>query len=102
MTKERSHPEDRCERCGGQNVTWFAPSELWNKAHGVYDILCPVCFVNLAEAAGIRPTAWQIGPEHHEPSLPRCAICGELQQGHMGSGHMFLPGGRALNREVTR
>jgi len=33
-----------------------------------------------------------------EPSLPRCAICGELQQGHMGSGHMFLPGGRALNR----
>ena len=26
------HPEDVCERCGRENVTWFAPSDLWNRA----------------------------------------------------------------------
>jgi len=59
----RAHPEHRCERCRGPNVRWFAPSPLWNAAHGEWDILCPICFVQLAEAAGIDPTAWQIAPE---------------------------------------
>lgn len=64
------HPEDFCERCHRPNVTWFAPSDLWNKAAGDrHDILCPVCFVQLAEAYGIRPTAWKVAPEEHEPSL---------------------------------
>lgn len=64
-----SHPEDFCERCKGPNVVWFAPSPLWNAAHGEWDILCPVCFVQLAEAAGITPTAWRIAPEEHEPQV---------------------------------
>ncbi len=46
-------------------MIWFAPSDLWNAAHGPYDILCPVCFVSLAEATGIKPTAWRIAPEMH-------------------------------------
>lgn len=61
-----AHPEESCERCHRPNVTWFAPSELWNKAVRAVDgpgILCPVCFMQLAEAAGIRPTAWRVAPE---------------------------------------
>jgi hypothetical protein len=52
-----------CERCHGSNVTWFAPSDIWNAAHGDFDILCPVCFVTLAEHSGISATAWKIAPE---------------------------------------
>jgi hypothetical protein len=62
-TEDRSHPEHVCERCHGSNVTWFAPSELWNATHGDFDILCPVCFITLAEQAGVLATAWRIAPE---------------------------------------
>ena len=61
-----NHPESLCQRCHRPIVTWFAPSPLWNKAVrevNAEEILCPVCFVQLAEAAGIRPTAWQVTPE---------------------------------------
>ena len=77
----RAHPEHRCERCRGPNVRWFAPSPLWNAAHGEWDILCPICFVQLAEAAGIDPTAWEVRPEvlpqetttaTEEPFCPMC------------------------------
>lgn len=56
------HPEDFCERCKRPNVMWFAPSELWNAVHGEWGILCPVCFVELAKAAGID-AAWKLHPE---------------------------------------
>lgn len=61
-----AHPEDFCGKCGRPNVVWFAPSPLWNKAvraKGECEILCPVCFVQLAEAAGIPATAWVVMPE---------------------------------------
>ncbi len=63
--QEPKHPEDLCDLCGRPNITWFAPSELWNKAiEGTsHDILCPVCFVQLAEDHGITPTAWMLAPE---------------------------------------
>ena len=63
-TISRSHPEGTCDRCGGGNVCWFAPSPLWNtvaRSHG-YGILCPLCFIVLAEAQGLR-AAWKIEPE---------------------------------------
>lgn len=56
------HPEHHCARCGGPNITWHAPSPLWNEvmrggdinAAELYDgIVCPVCFAQLAEAQGI-------------------------------------------------
>lgn len=56
------HPEDCCNRCGGPNVPWTAPSPLWNQVmrggHINGDdqfggIVCPSCFATLAELAGI-------------------------------------------------
>lgn len=56
------HPEAVCEQCGRENVVWFAPNEVWNAA-GAAGILCPVCFVKKAEAAGLDAAAWKIEPE---------------------------------------
>lgn len=61
-----THSEDYCRQCGRRNVVWFAPSLLWNKAvreHGLSEMLCPQCFIEAAEHAGIKPTAWEIAPE---------------------------------------
>jgi hypothetical protein len=58
------HPEERCERCLGRNMIWFTASETWNRVtNGKYSILCPICFTELAEAIGIKPTSWQLIPE---------------------------------------
>jgi hypothetical protein len=63
LTREE-HPEATCERCGGPNVVWFAPSELWNRVVPDRDaIWCPICFVREAERLGILPTSWQLAPE---------------------------------------
>jgi len=49
------HPEDFCHRCGRPNVVWSTPdAETWRRAtrereRGVVDILCPSCFVELAD-----------------------------------------------------
>mgnify|MGYP001595234074 FL=1 len=62
------HPEDYCHRCGGPNITWSAPSPLWNQVmrggdiNGVdkfNGIVCPICFVQLAEDAGVAEL-WQL------------------------------------------
>lgn len=56
------HPEDHCNRCGGPNVSWVAPSPLWNAVMrgGCIDgpqefseIICPTCFFVLAVERGI-------------------------------------------------
>lgn len=70
-----AHPEDFCHKCGRPNVVWFAPNELWNKAVrevGAPEILCPVCFVQLAEVTGIS-AVWKVAPEgyHEQPSSPQ-------------------------------
>lgn len=57
------HPEDFCMRCGRPNVVWFAQSAIWNRAVPYGGILCPVCFIQAAETAGIKPTAWEVRPE---------------------------------------
>lgn len=51
---EQPHPEDCCQRCGGKNVVWSAPNDLWNAIIGKPDgILCPPCFEERAEEKGI-------------------------------------------------
>jgi hypothetical protein len=54
--------ESRCHRCGGPNRSWHAPSPLWNAVmrggdiNGPWkwnEIICPTCFMVLAEGAGI-------------------------------------------------
>ena len=57
------HPEDACERCGRLNVVWFTRNELWNRIPPTHDILCPCCFVQLAEESGLVPTGWLLIPE---------------------------------------
>lgn len=57
-----------CERCAGPNIVWFAPNEIWNACAGSYDILCPTCFVTLAELRGYDKNAWLLAPEFYGKS----------------------------------
>lgn len=68
---EPLHPEATCGRCGGPNVTWSAPSPLWNAvmrggsingAEEFDGIVCPVCFAQLAEERGIAKL-WRFSAE---------------------------------------
>lgn len=69
-----SHPEAFCDNCGGFNVSWFTPSPLWNRIVRQPDradpMLCPRCFILLAEAAGIHEV-WKVSPTslHHQNAL---------------------------------
>lgn len=54
--------ESYCHRCLRRNIRWSAPSPLWNEVmRGGYvdgpelhdGIVCPLCFADLAEQAGI-------------------------------------------------
>jgi len=59
------HPEDSCKKCGRPNIVWFAPNDLWNRYvrdQGEPGILCPVCFVKLAEQGGLI-TTWSVAPD---------------------------------------
>lgn len=53
------HPESYCHRCNGPNVSWTAPSPLWNAVIRNHDgpvwdeIICPTCFAVLAKERGI-------------------------------------------------
>jgi hypothetical protein len=56
------HPEDICQKCGGDNIVWFAPNDLWNKHRGEFNILCPMCFIALCEAGGVD-AIWSVRPK---------------------------------------
>lgn len=72
------HPEQTCHRCGGPNITWSAPSPLWNEVMRggdindaeLYDgIVCPICFVQLTEERGIA-SLWRLYPQRvHVPLM---------------------------------
>lgn len=56
------HPESYCHRCGGPNRAWSTPSPLWNmvmrgddiNGSEMFDgIVCPTCFMVLAQDAGV-------------------------------------------------
>lgn len=59
--------ESICQRCGGFNPVWTAPSPLWNfvmrggSINGieVFSVVCPSCFVKLANKAGAGATMWR-------------------------------------------
>lgn len=63
------HPEDTCHRCGKPFIGWSAPSPLWNEVmrggscaggpEPYRGIICPSCFMHLAEQAGIA-TMWRV------------------------------------------
>ena len=59
---EPDHPEAFCERCGGANVCWHAPNDLWNRVArrpGQRDLMiCPRCFVLLLVALAV--TCWRL------------------------------------------
>jgi hypothetical protein len=61
------HPEDTCENCGNENVTWFTSSDIWNavsrRTDGTDPMLCPICFIQQAEEKGYNKAAWEIKPE---------------------------------------
>lgn len=64
----------KCEDCDRPNPVWFAPNELWNLVMGGPEakgdpggMLCPNCFMERAEKAGIVPTAWFVAPSPAPP-----------------------------------
>lgn len=66
------HPESHCQKCGGPNIVWFAANDLWNRVVGEEEecsIVCPICFVEMAEAKGIKPPAWQVVKEATESEM---------------------------------
>jgi hypothetical protein len=69
VTRERDEMTcDRCERHHG--VVWYAPSDVWNKVMrdgdrgnpDRYSFCCPICFIQLAEEAGVESTGWLVTP----------------------------------------
>jgi len=55
-----------CMKCGSENITWFAPSPLWNAVMRdpyLESIVCPVCFVKYSEQKLGKRTAWSLTPE---------------------------------------
>src|SRR4051812_19830995 len=76
---EAPHPEKACQDCGGRNPVWFAPNSVWNLVMGGPDakgdpggIICPVCFIQRANACGVPNTGWELRPE-----LPEREIVGD-------------------------
>jgi hypothetical protein len=59
---------DCCQRLHG--VVWFAPSDVWNLTMrdgdrgnpDRYSFCCPICFMRLAEEAGVKTTGWLVTP----------------------------------------
>lgn len=61
-------PESYCHRCGGPNISWSAPSPLWNAVmrggsiNGPMEfdeIICPLCFAALAIERGVAGAHWR-------------------------------------------
>ena len=68
MSAAHRRPESVCRRCGGANPVWSAPSPLWNQVmrggsingdEEFYGIVCPLCFIALAEQRGIAD-GWRL------------------------------------------
>lgn len=70
LSGNTKHPENYCHLCGGKNINWYADNELWNR---VVDspamIICPICFVKMAEQKNVKPTSWRISQEGDAPEV---------------------------------
>lgn len=64
------HPESVCGSCKGENPgPWSAPNDLWNQIVGSpYGILCPNCFINLANEMGVT-NVWDVAPRITPPDV---------------------------------
>lgn len=70
-----------CMDCGTlDNPVWFTDNVTWNWVLGGDSarvdpggLLCPVCFVARAHAAGLRPVSWRIYPEFARVAIPTVA-----------------------------
>ena len=59
------NPENFCDRCDRENVSWFVDSDRWNMAAEALGlpreaILCPSCFVIGHEAATQMTCSWSM------------------------------------------
>jgi hypothetical protein len=57
-----------CKDCGGANIRWTAPYEIWDSVTGAAPgvstggILCPQCFVRRAWDKGLTDVNWSLVP----------------------------------------
>ena len=86
------HPEDYCHRCGGPNVTWSAPSPLWNQImrggsiNGDWEfdeIICPTCFCVLGEERGVA-TFFRVGSDEALVPLETVTPTGRIWSDEVG------------------
>lgn len=68
------HPENRCERCSGRNITWYADSDLWNKYAADASVLCPLCFAKAVEAAEGDTVVWRVAPGDRSDEASRLFV----------------------------
>lgn len=63
--------ESTCDRCHRPNPVWWTPPEIWRSVYGGgqptrQGVLCPACFIDDAEAAGVTAPSgtpgWMVSP----------------------------------------
>lgn len=95
-----SHIEDICHRCGGPNVLWTTPSPLWNEvmragdinSAEIYDgIVCPTCFIQLAEERGVG-SWWRVHAEQIHKPLETSTSSGRVWDSETWMWREALPG----------
>lgn len=86
VTSFDAGPHERCRRCGGANVVWFAPSPLWNLVMRENDIngpiqfgdlVCIPCFIGLAAEKGVQGV-WRIGVDPEPEGLVKITPSGRV------------------------
>lgn len=87
-TEDRPTDDDEscCHRCGRANVSWSAPSPLWNEVmrggdiNGPWkynEIICPSCFADLAEKCGVAHS-WRLSAEVVQVELQTVTPSGRI------------------------
>lgn len=86
--QKETDPESTCEMCNGPNPAWMTRTDLWRQACGKYDILCPTCFIELAERANAARSPWTVEPA--DTSATALIMMGPRSQGcHSSIGHDY-------------
>lgn len=80
-----SHPEDFCQKCGGENVSWVVPSDRFNLAMQAIGrdrgaIVCPVCFVKAHRKATGLTATWELVPATPFRPIPEGITLEEFAQ----------------------
>lgn len=83
---EATAEHEWCRRCGGANVSWAAPSPLWNlvmrdgSIDGVAlfaDMVCIGCFADLARQSGVTGR-WRLTVTPDPPGLVTVSPTGRV------------------------